>query len=87
MGTEARGHTTSHGHTGTTLRGTSSDVIMAVNGLTSPFAANISLAASMNREGFCPARAEVLASAVVARRIDQTHSRDRLWLSKVSFEH
>ena len=33
MGIEARGHTTSYRHEGTTLRRTSTDVIMAVNGL------------------------------------------------------
>ena len=33
MGIEARGHTTSYRREGTTLRRTSSDVIMAVNGL------------------------------------------------------
>ena len=36
VGMEARGHTTSYRHAGTTLRRTSSDVVMAVNGLT-PF--------------------------------------------------
>ena len=34
MGTEARGHTTSYRHAGTILRRTSSDVMMAVTGLT-----------------------------------------------------
>ena len=33
MGTETRGHTTSYGHAGTTWRRTSSDIMMAVNGL------------------------------------------------------
>ena len=33
MGMEARGHATPYRHVGTTLRRTSSDVIMAVNGL------------------------------------------------------
>ena len=33
VGTEARGHTTSYRHAGTILRRTSSDVVMAANGL------------------------------------------------------
>ena len=35
MGIEARGHMTSYTHAGTTLGRTSSDIIMAVNGLSS----------------------------------------------------